>query len=187
MWQPAALICQCLPLSYPETMLFIRYYQRQLLIKCLFLYQCMGSNYHGILFCFHSRICFTFLLCGQRTGKKNNRKVQFKHGNPFLKSVIMLSCQNLSWCHNCSLITFMSKFCHNKECKNGLTGAYIPLYQPLHGIRTVYIFFHIFQCFLLGICQWKRKLFCHHFNKFISYYRKSIWRLLMMFLKPLYL
>ena len=149
---------QCLPLSYSETVLLVRYHQCQGRIFHLFLDQGMSSNDQISFSGSNFRISLPLLLRRHRACQKHRTKSNAIFFYIARNGLKMLYSQYLRRGHHCSLITISRTHEKCQHCQDRLTGAYISLNQAVHGIRTSHILPELPPDLFLGFCQRKRQL-----------------------------
>ena len=125
-----AFLAQCLSLTHPKSVLFVRDDHSQLFVMNLFLDQCMCSDDNIRFLIFNPFISQPLLLGSHGAGQelRTVRKVHPLHQRK--DRFIMLSCQNLRRNHDRSLTAV---FCSQKKsqlCQDRFSGAHVSLDQP---------------------------------------------------------
>ena len=153
-----SLISEHLPLGNTKPVLLVRDDERKVVINDLLLDQGVGAYDHVCLMGGNFPIGDAFFLCRHGSGDKNHIFINTMLFKKFCHRFEMLPRKDFRRNHKGSLISILTDGQKRQYRYDRLTGANIPLDQPVHDRTASEVFQHLLQRPHLGICELIRQL-----------------------------
>ena len=168
-----SLISEHLPLGNTEPVLLVRDDERKVVINDLLLDQGVGAYDHVCLMGGNFPIGDAFFLCRHGSGDENHIFINTMFFKKFCHRFEMLPRKDFRRNHKGSLISILTDGQKRQYRYDRLTGANIPLDQPVHDRTASEVLQHLLQRPHLGICELIRQLIQKSSAFVLLFYREQ--------------